>query len=79
MTTSVSHQTPGLTGMSDDMQRTARAFGDNMAALFANSERPMLLSTLGAISDAVGVPISDLLSPSFDAGNVPGRPALALV
>lgn len=65
--------------MSDELQRTARAFGDNMAALFAHPDRPMLISTLAIIGAAVDVPLADLLSPDFDVSATSGRPLLTVV
>ncbi|GAA1969352.1 hypothetical protein GCM10009817_06630 [Terrabacter lapilli] len=65
--------------MSDDLQRMARAFGDNMAALLANTDRPMTMDTLAVVSEAVGVPVSVLVSPAFDVTQAPGRPRLQVV
>ena len=62
-------------GVPDGVAEQARAFGDNLAALYPF----MSLSALGEISDALGVPLSQLISLDFDAASVPRPPALWVV
>jgi hypothetical protein len=61
--------------VAEGVAEQARTLGDNIAALYPL----MQVSALGEISEALGVPVSQLLSPDFDAASVPRPPELRVV